>query len=352
MDIHAFRDEFAPILERAVQQHIAAFQVTAHDPFLGASVAHTAQLVAGGKRLRPYLAAVGYQAGGGKNQALAFQLGVGLEFFHVFCLIHDDIIDKAATRRNVPTVEAWVHEQLRVQGRRGDAAHLAKSSAILIGDLVFSWANQHVSKAAVDSLVPQAVLDEYSGMVDEVVVGQMIDVDTMTRDEHAEELLERKMYLKTAGYSFVRPLRIGLQASGNATPEALAAMTAIGTPMGLAFQLQDDVLDITSTPEALGKPTLSDLCDGQQTVLTAYVATRGTAEEQAVLQRVMRGEGGASEVETLRTMLLHGGAVAHAEERIAVLWDEARRAIAAAPFSEAFRRTCDAVISSLATRSR
>ena len=352
MDIHAFRNNFAPVLEQAVQQHISAFQTTASDPFLGASVAHVAQLVAGGKRLRPYLAAVGYAAGGGTDANTVLRLGVGLELFHVFCLIHDDIIDKAATRRGVPTVETWIATQLRTDDRRGDTGHLAKSSAILIGDLVFSWANQHVSMAALACSSPQDVLTEYHGMVDEVVVGQMIDVDTMTRDEHAPELLERKMYLKTAGYSFVRPLRIGLLASGNATPEMLAAMTAMGTPMGLAFQLQDDLLDIVSTPDVLGKPTLSDICDGQQTLLTAFIAKHGTNEEQSLLRRVMRGEGGGADVEALRAIMVNGGAVAHVEQRIDALWAEARSAVAEAPMPEDIRQSFTVLIAALVARAR
>lgn len=352
MDLQAFRQEFTPLLERAAQEHLALFHHTAQDPFLAASVSHVTQLITGGKRLRPYLAFLGYQAGSGGDTALALRLGIGLELFHVFCLIHDDIIDKADLRRGVATVEAFIKAQLQAQGRRGDAAHLAKSSTLLIGDLVCSWAHQQLSSVALASAQPAAVLAEYHGMVDEVVVGQMIDVDTMTRDEHSTELLERKMYLKTAGYSFVRPLRIGVQASGQASPELLAAMTAIGTPMGLAFQIQDDVLDITSTPEVLGKPTLSDLCEGQQTLLTAFVAKQGSAEERALLHRVMCGQSAEGEVAQLRNVLLTGGAVAQAQERSAALWAEARQAVHDAPLADDMKATFQGLINLLANRSR
>lgn len=352
MELSAFRKAFDPGLEGAAREHIHEFTEKAQDPLLAQAVTHLSALVHGGKRLRPYLASLGYAAGGGRDETALFQLGTALELFHVFCLIHDDIIDKATTRRNVPTIEAFVAAQLVTQQRRGDGAHLAKSHAILLGDLVFSWASRYASTAALLSPLPRCVLDEYHGMVDEVVVGQMIDVDTMTRDEHDERLLERKMYLKTAGYSFVRPLRLGLCLSGAATDALLADMTAIGTPIGIAFQLQDDVLDITSDADTLGKPVLSDIRDGQQTILTAFVAQHGTMEEQRLLTRVMQGNGTDDDVLALRDVMANNGALAHAETRITTLWEEGRNAINEAQVPAALRETLRTLITTLQSRVR
>lgn len=350
MEMIMFRNEFAPFLDAAVHEHIQEFTQTTQDAFLKDAVEHIGALIGGGKRLRPYLACLGYEAGGGSDRALVMQFGVALELFHVFCLIHDDIIDKAATRRNVATLEAFVQDRLRAQARRGDLSYLAKSHAILLGDLVFSWASRHMCAAALLSPFPQAVLDEYHGMVDEVVAGQMIDVDTMTRDEHDEELLERKMYLKTAGYSFVRPLRLGLRLSGNATEALLAEMTVIGTPMGLAFQLQDDVFDIMSSVDVLGKPILSDIRDGQQTFLTAFVTQNGTAQEKLLLERVMRGSGSDEDIRTLREILITNGAVARAQCRTNELWESTRHAIDRATLPHEIHKALHALVVTLQSR--
>jgi geranylgeranyl diphosphate synthase type I len=330
MDITTFRKKFSPLLDQAVSKHIEEYASIAQDPFLASIANHVFPLVTGGKLLRPYLVTLGYAAGDGSDQSLAMKLGVALELFHAFCLIHDDIIDLAETRRNLPTIETFTGTQLRAASRRGDLAHLASSQAILLGDLVFSWAARHAMAAALISPEPAAVIEEFYGMVDEVVVGQMIDVDTMSRDEHDEELLERKMYLKTAGYSFIRPLRLGLYLSGNKNPDTAAALTAIGMPMGLAFQLQDDLLDITSDTETLGKPTLADIRAGQQTLLTAYVEKHGTQTERQLLERVMSGQGSDQECFALRDIFLHGGAVAAANLRVTELWAKTTQAIEAA----------------------
>lgn len=352
MEFSEFRKSFDPFFEQIVQGHIEDFVHKAQDNFLGEAMMHMNALAHGGKRLRPYVASIGYAAGGGQHAALPTQLGAALELFHVFCLIHDDIIDKATTRRTVPTIEAFLADRLAAQGRRGDVAHLAKSHAILFGDLVFSWATHHANIAALSSPSPQSVMEEYHAMVDEVVVGQMIDVDTMTRDEHDAQLLERKMYLKTAGYSFVRPLRLGLHLSGAATDVLLADMTAIGTPIGIAFQLQDDILDITSTAEILGKPTLSDIRDGQQTILTAFVAQHGTPHEHMILTNVMHGKGSDEDVHALQDIILKNGAVTHAKTRVRALWQEAQDAIHAADISETLRETLYALVAKLQSRVR
>jgi len=352
MDMNVFRNEFAPFLKATVQSHVQEFTKTTKDPFLGDAVGHISALVEGGKRLRPYLSSIGYTAGGGHDRGLMMQFGVALELFHVFCLIHDDIIDRATTRHNVATIEAFIQNRLSAQNRRGDLNHLAASHALLLGDLVFSWASQHVFAAALLSPLPQTVLDEYHGMVDEVVAGQMIDVDTMTRDEHDEELLERKMYLKTAGYSFVRPLRLGLRLSGNVTEKSLAEMTAIGTPMGLAFQLQDDVFDITSSVDVLGKPVLSDIRDGQQTFLTAYVARNGTPQEKLLLERVMHGSGTDEDIRALREILIANGAVTRAQSRLTELWESTQRAINHAAFPKEIQEALHALVAVLQARVR
>lgn len=352
MDITTFQKTFAPVLHTTVHQHIQEFTKTTQDHFLGEAIKHIQALTEGGKRLRPYLSSIGYAAGKGNDSATIMQLGIALELFHVFCLIHDDIIDKAPTRRNVATVEAFVHNNLRKHHRRGDLNHLAKSHAILLGDLVFSWASQHACTAALSSPRPQGVLDDYHHMIREVVAGQMIDVDTMTRDEHNETLLEQKMYLKTAGYSFVCPLRLGLQLSGNATEQSLASMTAIGTPLGLAFQLQDDVFDITSSEDVLGKPIMSDIRDGQQTFLTAFVAHHGTTQEKLLLEHVMQGAGTDAEIRALREIFRENGAAAHAQIRMDALWQDAEREIDHAIIPAQIQDALHALVAALRSRVR
>lgn len=352
MDIATFRERFSPALDEAVKTRVKIFSQTAQDPFLGKIAEHIIELAANGKLLRPYMAHLGYLAGGGAENQPIQDLGIALELFHVFCLVHDDIIDKADTRRSVLTVEAFTDSQLRSNGRWGDLKHLASSQAILVGDLVFAWASRQVSMAAMGSSAPTRVMEEFYGMVDEVVVGQMIDVDTMSRAEHDETLLDRKMYLKTAGYSFVRPLRIGLQLSGNATADRLDALAAIGTPLGLAFQLQDDILDVTSNAETLGKPTLSDIRGGQQTYLTAYVEKRGSEAERSLLHNVMRGLGTDQESLQLRDVFLKGGAVQAAEARAAEFWNQAQAAIEAAVFLGHLQEDFRSLVSILRSRAR
>jgi geranylgeranyl diphosphate synthase type I len=334
MNLVEFKQQFEPGFDAVIRARFQTFFALSQDEFLNTLVGHSLNILSGGKRLRPYLAYLGYTAGGGQASVSEMQhLGTGLELFHAFCLVHDDIIDKALMRRGVPTIDDVALTALQANKRHGDLAHIARGQAILIGDLLHAYSLESIVKvSALAGCHPDFMSEAYK-MVDEVIVGQMIDVDMMTRTIHDQVLLERKMYLKTASYFFIRPFTLGLYAAGCASPAHHEAAASIGGVIGIAFQLQDDTLDITSTSEVLGKPVLSDIRDGQQTFLTAHVALHGDQAGQTLLREVMCGDASEAQVMELQAVMLSEGAVAAAHERIDMLLAQAKTLIAASPFS-------------------
>ncbi len=334
MNLVEFKQQFEPEFNQIIGTRLKQFFALSKDEFLNSLASHSLNILAGGKRLRPYLAYLGYLAGGGKDGvAGVYQLGTGLELFHAFCLIHDDVIDKALLRRGVPTIDDLALKALRADQRHGDLVHIARGQAILIGDLLHAYSVEQIVQASTQSNCHPLLMAEFYRMVDEVIVGQMIDVDMMTRTIHEQNLLERKMYLKTASYSFIRPFTLGLYAAGCSDSEYHQAAADIGELIGIAFQLQDDVLDITSTAADLGKPVLSDIRDGQQTFLTAYVALHSDQMTRTLLSTVMRGEASETEVIKLKEVMLSEGAVSSARDRIDLLLAKAESLVGASPFS-------------------
>ena len=107
-------------------------------------------------------------------------------------------------------------------------------------------------------------------MVYEVTVGQMIDVDITTRKKISKKLLDQKTYLKTAGYSFIKPLQIGAALAGKNTKKVEKFCKEFGLAMGIAFQAQDDLLDITSNEKQLQKTTSLDKSQNQHTYFTYF----------------------------------------------------------------------------------
>lgn len=353
MDFMAYKQQFEPIFSPKLAERLQVFLNLTHDTFLNDLALHTQQILAGGKRLRPYLAYIGFMAGGGAPQDhdRIIALGVSLEFFHAFCLIHDDVIDKAKVRRGVPTIEHYTLLALESAHRHGDLAHIARGQAILLGDLLHAYSLETLVHSVQGVSTAEGVMKEFYQMIDEVIAGQMIDVDTMTRPEHDAELLERKMYLKTASYSFVRPFTLGLRLAGVSNTQAYQDAERIGMLIGIAFQLQDDLLDVIGTEEMLGKPVLSDIRDGQQTLLTAHVAEHGDEIQQALLQCVMQGKASDDQVFELRDVMRQCGAVAAVEVRIETLLRDAERAIEQSVFSEEVKVAFVALLTLLRNRS-
>jgi geranylgeranyl diphosphate synthase, type I len=228
--------------------------------------------LSGGKRIRPYLAYLIYQAlceKENKKEALAFL--VFLEIFHTFCLIHDDIMDKSSLRHKIPTINSYVETLLKRDNRSGDLNHVGNSQAILLGDILFSWSQEIINtNKYFSSKIISKINEHFYDMVDEVCIGQMIDVDIVTRKNVLKNLIDEKTKLKTAGYSFIKPLLIGAALSGNTNKKIEDFCQNFGLTMGTAFQIQDDLLDMTSSEKILGKTTGLDKSQNQHTYFTYF----------------------------------------------------------------------------------
>lgn len=326
MDLTTFRERFEPHLRRFLlqkSQHFAAYTL---DPALTKMLAEPSRVLeAGGKRIRPLLAWLGYRLAGGKDEESVLQAAVALELFHTFALVHDDIMDRGTERHGVPTVHISIEQQLA--GRQGDLAHVGVSQAIIVGDLLFSWAVEALTTAPLSSEVIHAALRLFFSMSDEVMVGQMLDIDVTTRERSSVEELRQKMLLKTASYTFTRPLQIGIALAGG-SPSLAKFAEEFGSSLGIAFQTQDDVLDLFGSLEQTGKTPLSDIRDRQQTLLTQWVVEMGDEQDRAALLEA-RGKQDLTDeqIQKVRAALVRSGALSHALESCRVGRERAERAV-------------------------
>lgn len=256
--IKQFAESFTPVLQQQTNELLYEAKTLTDTPEFKPYFEQVNQLIKGGKRLRPFLCYLGYlQAGGTAPDRINAHL-IGLELFHTFCLIHDDIIDKASTRRGVNTVHARIKEDHPTMKDYADA------QAILIGDLIHGWSLHLMLSGA----SPQAHM-EVTQMLNEVVLGQMLDVKHTIQIDATEQELRQKMELKTASYTFVRPFLLGMAyANHDQVPSGVHEWLL---ELGTTFQLQDDYLDLFGNPETTGKPVLNDLSEGQHTFILKQV---------------------------------------------------------------------------------
>ena len=284
-------------------------------------------LLAGGKRMRPALCYWSWRAHGGKNFGPIAQavvtIGAALELFQAAALVHDDVMDDSDTRRGAPAAHRAFEAKHRAEKRRGDAGGFGVSAAILLGDLLLIGSEELFAAALAD--IPAVARPQARAVFDalrtDVTLGQYLDVLTQTvpwgEDPEAELARAREVVRqKSARYSVEQPLMLGAALAG-ATETGVAEMSAFGLPLGEAFQLRDDLLDISGDPKTLGKPAGADLREGKRTVVftIALARAQGTVR-QRLLEQVGKEELTSAQVAQLSQDMAECGAVAEVEELI------------------------------------
>lgn len=209
---------------------------------LYAPIAYT--LAAGGKRVRPQLAIIASQMFGGKDEDV-LPAALALEIFHNFTLLHDDVMDHAEVRRGRPTV----HIQWN------------KNTAILSGDQMMIEAYTQLSKVPAHTLA--RVLQLFNQMATEICEGQQYDVDFEQKNNVSIDEYLMMIRLKTS-VLLANALQIGAYIAG-ATEEEQRALYQFGINIGLAFQIQDDILDVWGDPKTFGKAIGGDIACNKKT---------------------------------------------------------------------------------------
>ncbi len=315
-------------------------EIVTHDPVgaeLIGDIKHLAE--GGGKRIRAALVELGFRnASGYKDDNQILLPAIAMELAHTFFLIHDDIMDRSATRRGKPTVHENVKSRHRNLVRASDLEHFAHSMAILAGDLCCAISYE----ALTSSRFPEPAIIRATRclhtMINATVTGQVLDMITPLKGGGTEEMVRKIHLLKTAKYTLEGPLHLGL-VLGGARSQTLTRTSEYAIPVGIAFQIQDDILGLFGTEENLGKPTTSDIREGKQTLMTAFVFERGTTEQRNRFAQIL-GKPDASEEELLeaRSIIAMSGALEYAEEQAKTYSLQGKKALEATPFSAEDRK--------------
>ena len=332
-------------------------QLLAIAPELEPFIDYSRSFLAGGKRFRALFCYWGWQsvtagdpldaAGNGAAVDLpaVVSAAAALEMFHAAALVHDDIMDNSDTRRGNPAAHKRFERLHREGGWLGDASGYGQSSALLLGDLLLSWSDEVFDSALrqlPDATAAAAARAEFNLMKTEVTVGQYLDIlEENSWKQHPEsELLQRAhrvIVYKSAKYSVEAPLAIGA-ALGGASLAQVAALRDFGLPLGIAYQLRDDVLGVFGDPRVTGKPAGDDLREGKRTVIVALARAALPANARSLLDELL-GDPGLDDrqIAMLQQTIRASGAMEQVEAIIARNVARAIEAIEAAPLSAAAR---------------
>lgn len=230
-------------------------------------------VLAGGKRLRPMLMEASYQMFGGAGEALdAFMAAI--EMIHTYSLVHDDL----------PAMD----NDLYRRGKKTTHAVYGEAMGVLAGDALLNFAFETVADAVVRSASDMrvtkafAVLAKKAGIYG-MIGGQVVDVESEKKGQQIDRDCLDFIYRLKTGALIEASLMIGAILAG-ASEEEVLLMEEAGTKLGLAFQIQDDILDVTSSLEVLGKPIGSDARNEKAT----YVAFEGLEKAGEEVERLSR----------------------------------------------------------------
>lgn len=321
------------LIREAVEEQLAARSLGTRSPEgLFAPIDYTLRL--GGKRIRPLLACAAATAFTEAWQC-ALPVAVALEIFHNFTLLHDDLMDRSPLRRGQETVYR----------RWGD------NTAILSGDAMSIEAYASLAEVADKSLLAE-LLPRFSQMALEVCVGQQYDMEFETRSEVRVEEYMEMIRLKTS-VLLGSSLELGALVGG-ATAEQARALYAVGIQLGLAFQIQDDLLDVYGDEKTFGKPIGGDIVNAKKTLLLLYTLEQLQGEDLKRMQEILTytPEERRAYIDEVRTLYDKAGTRLYAEAEIERLTTEAYRGVEQLPLREEGRELLLALFHTLSGRTK
>ena len=285
--------------------------------------------------MRPAFAYWGWRAVSGEEKADpdVLRLFSALELLHACALVHDDVIDASATRRGFPTVHRLFADRHRERNWHGSPEQFGLSAAILLGDLSLVWADDIVATVDLPLDAHRRVQRVWADIRTEVLGGQYLDIAAEASGAESVASAMTVNTYKTASYTISRPLQLGAAAAAD-RPDVQATFYELGTDLGVAFQLRDDVLGVFGDPAVTGKPSGDDLRSGKRTVLLAEALERADRTDP-VAAKLLRTSIGTEltdpQVRDLRLVIESVGALAAVEEHIEMLTRRALEMLMAAP---------------------
>lgn len=275
-------------------------------------------ILAGGKRFRPYMFLMAYQAYA-EHHSLegVYPAALAQELIHLSMLVHDDIIDRDLTRYGIANVMGQYEQYYATSiTDPNERQHMARSSAMLAGDVLLSDAYRLLSQLEVPGPRLARAVEIMSQAVFEVVGGELLDTEAaFMRDP----LIDAKSIAlhKTASYSFVSPVTMGAVLAGASDGE-VSKLRTLSEYLGVGYQLRDDLLGVFGDESRTGKSVTSDITEGKRTYLIEQFDATASPQQRAVFYEVFHNDRATyKDILDARQLLIASGAKAAVEAEIA-----------------------------------
>jgi len=238
----------------------------------------------GGKRIRPILLCHGYLAAGGEKDREIIHASICIELIHSYLLIHDDIIDRDSMRRGKPTL----HRNYQVAfSETHESEHTGMSLAIVVGDALCAWGYEVLSQSAFSQNNKAKAVHKLNTILSDVILGQEMDILCSIKSNVALKDVMKVLEYKTARYTIEGPLHLGAILAG-ANQKILSALSEYAIPLGIAFQIQDDILGTFGDKNITGKAVDSDIQQHKKNILIIHAQKNATSAQAKVLGTIFK----------------------------------------------------------------
>lgn len=271
----------------------------------------------GGKHIRGVLVCLGYELYANKKSIDLYKVAAAYEILHTSLLIHDDVIDKSILRRNKPTIY-----------QRLGGNHYGISQAICLGDVGFFLSMQLINQTNFAQSIKSAVAEQFVKLALDTLWGEMLDVEDAHKDHRSEKNTLLIHELKTAQYTIVGPLLIGAILSGKVSKTQSNYLIQFGKYLGIAYQIQDDILGVFGQEKVIGKSVASDIEEGKNTLLIARALKVANAKQKKTLEQYYgKSHLNAQTCAEIKNIFTQTGALDYSRQKVEEYVNQARKYI-------------------------
>lgn len=290
----------------------------------------------GGKRVRPALMYFGYLMLGGKKPKDMLKASVSVELLHACFLIQDDIIDRDNMRHGEKTMhflyDGWARKNLRLNSK--ESYHYGVSQGICLADVAFEMSFAALIGSSFGEKVKLRALEKMTKIVYETANGEMSDVLAENTKRVSDKQAINVMEYKTARYTIEGPLHLGAIFAG-ADEKTMKNLSDFSIPLGIAFQIQDDILGVFGSSKETGKPVGADIREGKKTLLILKALEFGNkAQRKEIIFRAGDPHITEEQIRKVRQIIVDTGALEYSLKAAEKLVGESRRALSRSKLSD------------------
>lgn len=314
MDFEKELGKFKGIIDKEIKKEfdLIISEARKEDKLIAQALEQTQKIIlAGGKRIRAALVYYGYIGAGGSQRKKILKACVAVEIIHIFLLIHDDIIDRGKLRHGEDTLhETFKKKKQKLGASEVDGLHFGEAMAIIVGDFLYAVANRMVLEAGFDDRTTILTLTKLQRIASTTVIGQSQDINIEHSKKPSPQEILAMYENKTAKYTFEGPLQVGMMMAGCFDKKTMQAVSGYSVALGIAFQIQDDILGVFGNEKKMGKSVVSDIEENKSTLMVVTAKSKASAAQKKQLNQILGKKNiSAKEVKIFQDILLETGAV-------------------------------------------